>query len=855
MDAAARPLADFMTTASQRFIIPVYQRPYSWDEEQCVQLWEDILEVGRREGPATHFTGSVVWVQQGVMSAAGITPVLIIDGQQRVTTVTLLVIALAEYARGHVQAVQAGELAFSYEEILDSKFLINKYKRGDDRYRLTLSQGDAPVLRALIDRLEDPERPAELPESSRLVKNLGLFRRRLAQVSDPNAVWLGISRLQVVSVSLHQGLDNPQLIFESMNSTGKDLSTADLIRNFVLMQQTAAEQERLYGDHWRVIERTLGERYDEVFDEFIRNWLTVLYAPEPLVRRDVYALFKRHAAERGCDQGARIVELLRELERYARYYAAITEGRCSEPALKLRLDRIARFGAGVANPLLLAFWDAYEAGAFPLDDFCALLDTLESYLFRRAVCDVATNSLNKFFSSLIARLARVRAEGGAYLEAFCAMLLNEAGTARRFPADAEFEQALRTRDCYGFRRSLYLLSRLENSYHPKDERDFFAGTYTIEHIMPQNALAHGEWRAMLGPDAEELHARLVNTLGNLTLTAYNSELSDGSFAQKKARAVGGYDTEFIRISSGLREAEVWDATAIEARGEELACRALEVWPAPTLAPEVCARYAPRRQTAEPGLSEVTLADLLAAGLLPAGTKLISQFRGQLQEAAIDEKGNVVLGNGERFSSPSAAAIRAVELSGGAGSRNGWKCWTLEDGRLLDELRRAFAAQQSASSPAVGPSATEQKRIAYWNGLYGYASDLPAFVEAFGDPYQLKNRKEVWTDFPIGVPNCHPDAKAAVKYGWIGLEVWCGSVETYAALHQHLGEFEALAAELNASLQADDVEEARDGTSLKRTRTLNFRRAVDWGAADLRELYAWHATGLLRLRELVLGILS
>ena len=855
MDAAARPLADFMTTASQRFIIPVYQRPYSWDEEQCVQLWDDILEVGRREGQATHFTGSIVWVQQGIMSAAGITPVLIIDGQQRVTTVTLLVIALAEYAREHTQDVRAGKLAFSYEEILDSKFLINKYKRGDDRYRLTLSRGDAPVLRALIDRLEDPECPAELPEGSRLVRNLGLFRRRLAALADPNAVWLGISRLLVVSVSLHQGHDNPQLIFESMNSTGKELSTADLIRNFVLMQQTAAEQERLYEDHWRVIERALGERYDEVFDEFIRNWLTVLYAPEPLVRRDVYALFKRHAAERGYDQGGEVAELLRELERYARYYAAITEGRCDEPALKLRLDRIARFGAGVANPLLLAFWDAYEAGAFPLEDFCALLDTVESYLFRRAVCDVATNSLNKFFSSLIARLARVRAEGGAYLEAFCAMLLNEAATARRFPSDAEFGQALRTRDSYGFRRSLYLLSRLENSYHPKDERDFFAGTYTIEHIMPQNALAHGEWRAMLGPDAEATHVRLVNTLGNLTLTAYNSELSDGSFAQKKARAVGGYDTEFVRISAALREAEVWDAAAIEARGEELAARALEVWPAPSLGLEVRARYAPKRQVAEPGLSEVTLADLFAAGLLPAGTQLTLQFRGQLHEAVIDTGGGIVLANGERFSSPSAAAIRAVELSGGAGSRNGWKCWMLEDGRMLDALRGAFVRQQPASSPADGRSATKQKLNAYWRGFYEYASGLPAFVEAFGDQSQIQRQKANHIDPLIGVHGCHPTARIGVSSGQITLSVWCTDMEAYATLHEHLDEFEALAVELGASFQADDVEEAYDGSSLKKSRSIFFRRAADWGAPDWTELYAWHATGLLRLRELILGILS
>jgi hypothetical protein len=408
-------------------------------------------------------------------------------------------------------------------------------------------------------------------------------------------VWKGVQLLEVVSISLTQGQDNPQLIFESMNSTGKDLSSADLIRNFVLMGHP--KQDELYLNYWRPIEVALGaSTYDEEFDDFVSDWLTVRNAPESLVRRDVYQLFKRYYESRGYGVEVPVEELLKELKRFATYYAQIGGKASGDAEVDRLLSRIHRLDISVVDPLLMSVLDDHDNGALSRDDLLAILSTLESYLFRRSVCDCATNSLQKFFSSLIARLAKARDEKRNYLQALQAFLLGEAGTARRFPTDAEFLDKLRTRDAYHFRRSLYLLSRLENSYHPKDERDFSNGQYTIEHIMPQNALAHPEWRDMLGDVDDEEFEHLLHNLGNLTLTAYNSELSDGTFQQKKERVTGGYDNEFISISADLREATEWTPVSIEARGKRLAQRALEVWAFPDLPADVVDSFRPRRKS-------------------------------------------------------------------------------------------------------------------------------------------------------------------------------------------------------------------------------------------------------------------
>lgn len=835
MNAAQCSFVSLITSSNRRMVIPVYQRQYSWEEEHCIQLWEDILSIGRQEN-GHHFTGSVVWVQDGTLSAAGVTPLLLIDGQQRMTTLTLLLVALADYAKNNPQE----NLHFSYEEILGSGYLTNPFKQGEERYKLLLSQGDKETLCSIIDNLHDEDVPVQ-EESHRLVENLNLFKQRLATLDDPNVVWNGIQRLEVVSISLDQGRDNPQLIFESMNSTGKDLSSADLIRNYVLMALPVEEQTRLYTNYWREIEKTLGaDSYDRVFDDFIRNYLTVLYAPEPLARREVYPVFKRHVVNNAYDKDGRIVELLKEMQRYARFYAAITMSKEDDISLKRAFDSIARLELGTLNPLLISFYHDYELDVFDKDGFLQLLTVLESYVFRRSVCGWPSNSLDKFFSSIINRLNKVQDEGGNYVEAFTAYLLNEADSNRRFPNNAEFKLELQTRNSYRFKKSFYLLSRLENHFHPKDPIDFMSGGYTIEHIMPQNALAHEEWRRMLGENYEEDFEAGINNLGNLTLTAYNSELSDASFDEKKARTVGGFGREHLVISSGLNDKTCWDKASIDERAEELSRTALEIWGYPSLSNEVLAGYIPENK-AERSRS-IKFRDLLNEGIVNPGDVLTSVSSTYPARAIVTDEGAIKLSNGEEFASPSMACIRAAELSGGkSGARNGWKFWRHgEDGPVLDELRKRIVVDLDGDTTKDGM----RFRVLFWEGLFEYCSTLPDFTAAFGDQSERWENTGSWVSFGVGSSWCQLETHVLTGDNAIRVKIYSTNPEKYRELLEHKTQIDKSFEDLIGTVKWDA------GDSSKKTRSLEVRKPANFSPENWDEMYEWMVSWLWKLKAAV-----
>lgn len=835
MNAGPQRIVDLLTTASNRMVIPVYQRAYSWDEEQCQQLWDDIVATGRR-GEGTHFTGSVVMVLDGTPDFSGMSRVLVIDGQQRITTLTLLLVALAEFARDNPDKVSH----FSFEEIMGSGYLVSPYKKGPDHYRLTLSQGDETTLRSVIDHLENPDVDV-VPEAHRIIENLDFFRSSLQKIDDANVVWDGIRRLEVVTISLAQGQDNPQLIFESMNSTGKDLSTADLVRNYVLMGLPMAEQEDLYANYWRKIEETLGaDSYDRVFDDFLRNWLTVISAPTTVVTRDVYRLFKRYAAENDYDKPGHMAKLLKDLRRFAGYYACITAGACEDAEIRVVLGRIAALDVSVVNPLLMSFFEDYADGKGPFtrDDLLAMLRTTESYLFRRSVCDVATNSLNKFFSSVIARLNAVQEEGGNYREAYEAILLGEEGTARRMPGDDEFERALKTRDCYAFRRGFYLLATLENSHHPKNPLDLYNGGYTIEHIMPRNALNRQDWREMLGADCERVYDECVNTLGNLTLTAYNSELSDASFAQKKARAIGGYDKDYLVISAALHDADTWDESAIKRRGAELARQALVVWPMPQLSKEVIESYHPAKKSAAPGRA-VTFRMVCASGRIKPGDKLVATLAGETVTAEVTGSYTIRLSNGEEVESPSRAAIRTNELATGKHhSMNGWAFWHLgEGGPLLADVRVRYL-MDAEKTEAVD---LKSLRAAFWDGLFSYCSDRPDFMKAYGDQSERWENSDWYVTFGLGLREAHATAFYARRDGWVGASVYVTDFSLYDRLLARRDEAEAL-------LGADGGEVVWNDANEK-SRELLVKLTCDVSPERWDELYPWITDRLLGIRRI------
>lgn len=675
MDAGKKILLDLLT-GSLRFVVPVYQRRYSWGETQCRQLWADIVTAGRHP-ERTHFTGSVVWMQEGGIGPDGVSRCLLIDGQQRLTSVTLLLIALAEYARDRPE-----NLRFSADMLIDRGYLVDKYATGEGRYKLTLSGDDREVLHSMCDHVVATDRPNHANTGSRLEANLDLFRSLVAAIDDANVVWNGLQRLEVVSVTLDQDRDEPQLVFESMNSTGLDLETSDLVRNYMLMGCSMAEQKTLYEDYWLPMERVLGNL---PFDAFLHDWMVVTLKKPVLKGRAMYAEFKRFAADSSLLRMERVRNLLENMLEYAKYYATIkgvVVAGSGDMNVDQRLDLIQKLDSTVTDPLAMYMFAAWKHHCTNRDGLLRMLADLESYLFRRMICSVSSNGLNKLVPSLIVRLDSAEDD---LAETFAALLITETAKATRMPTDEQFRQALLGENLYRPAwRCKYLLAGLENYNHPKDPRSF--SEYTIEHIMPQNAMAHAEWRNMLA-DLDRFPL-LVNSLGNLTLTAYNSELSDGTFEQKKNRAVGGYDSEYLSISAELHDASQWNEQKIAQRGARLADLALQVWVRPTAGEQVM--WTLRNRNARQGEREqnaVDFADLCKRGVLAAGDVLESCYAGVTATATVTEDHRIRLANGEIFDSPSGAFRRARMLETGEDKHvNGWTVWKVADGRTLNELR-------------------------------------------------------------------------------------------------------------------------------------------------------------------------
>ncbi|WP_273398058.1 DUF4268 domain-containing protein [Thermophilibacter mediterraneus] len=515
----------------------------------------------------------------------------------------------------------------------------------------------------------------------------------------------------------------------------------------------------------------------------------------------------------------------------------ITAVACKDKELHVLLARIRALDVTVVNSLLMSLFEDYRDGALSHDDLASILRTAESYLFRRAVCDVATNSLNKFFSSVIARLATVREDGGDIREAFEAILLGEEGTARRMPSDAEFERTLRTRDCYAFKRSFYLLTMLENSWHVKDPLDFTGGAFTIEHIMPQNALASAEWRETLGPDCERIHEELVNTLGNLTLTAYNPELSDASFAEKKANLKGGYEKDYLVISKELHSAGTWDEAAIRERAERLAARALEVWPRPELSSEVVASYKPVKKGTS-AAKPMTFRAVCSAAPIAPGTALYASDAGRAVVAVVTDEYGIRLSNGEVLESPSRAATRMKELATGKYvSVNGWKFWHVgEGGPSLSDVRAGCLVR--AENPDIKP--------VFWEGFFDYCAERPDFVSAYSDPSDRVENNSWYATFGLGRRGVHATAYFVPRDSWVGVNLWFTDVELFERLVTLRKEVEALLADLGGKIILREPGE--------KTRELQVRLDADVSSEHWDELYAWLVKGLLKMRS-VAGLLD
>ena len=571
MKATETKFIEFLKKSPQ-FVIPIYQRTYSWAERECRQLWDDILRTGRNDAIASHFVGSIVYIEQGLYQVSSQSALLVIDGQQRLTTVMLILEALARRV-GDEEPVDG----FSAKK-LRHYYLLNSLEEGERGFKLLLTQTDKQSLLALMQQQPQPADP-----SLRITENFAFFEERVQAVgADLTPLCNGLAKLMIVDIALSREQDNPQLIFESMNSTGRALSQADLIRNFILMGLDPAQQTRLYEAHWRPMEVAFGQAaYGTHFDDFMRHYLTLKTGGAIPNVRAVYEAFKGHA--RSPEVAAAGVDaLVTDIHAYAGYYCAMALDKEPDRNLAPVFQDLRALKVDVAFPFLLELYNDYKQARLQKEDVVRAVRLVEAYVFRRAVCAIPTNSLNKTFATFGRMLQKDR-----YIESIQAHLLT-LPSYQRFPGDEEFKRELSVRDLYHFPRRSYWLRRLEN--HGRKER-VPVDEYTIEHILPQNENPSAMWREALGPEWPRVQETWLHTLGNLTLTGYNAEYSDRSFEEKRDMQ-GGFKESPLRLNKGLGALDTWNEATIKLRAKRLAEQAAQVWAPPALTPEVLEAYRP-----------------------------------------------------------------------------------------------------------------------------------------------------------------------------------------------------------------------------------------------------------------------
>lgn len=564
MKATAANLLSLIKGPKQ-FVIPIYQRTYSWQIAQCSKLLSDIIRISTDPTTPGHFIGSVVYFQESIHTLSDVPQLLVIDGQQRLTTITLLIAALAEFIKEHNI-----EIDTSFTK-LQNYYLLNVEEDGDLRYKLLLTKRDKETVINIIKGVKIPT-----DYSQRVWENFDFFKNQLS-MENAAIIYNGIQRLFVVDVALEREKDNPQLIFESLNSTGLDLSQADLIRNYVLMGQELSLQTELYEKYWYPMESSYANDYATTFDWFMRDYLSVKTTQIPRIDK-VYEGFKNYV-EAGKTLSS-ITEVVKDIYKFSEYYVNMVLMKEPDKDLNNAFKSIAKLKVDVSYPFILSVYDDYATKRISKEEFLSVTNYVENYVFRRAICGIPTNSLNKTFATLYKSFSKV-----SYVEGLEAAFQLMDGY-KRFPADAEFENEITIKDLYNFRSRNYLLSKLENF----NRKEFVnVDEYTIEHILPQNPDLSKAWQSMLGENWKQVQETYLHTLGNLTLTGYNSELSDRPFSEKKT-IEGGFNQSPIKLNAYLQKVSEWNEEHIKIRASQLASLASKIWKSPSLSPTLIDKY-------------------------------------------------------------------------------------------------------------------------------------------------------------------------------------------------------------------------------------------------------------------------
>ncbi|GAA9204002.1 DUF262 and DUF1524 domain-containing protein [Helicobacter pylori] len=608
MKANKNTLLNFIKgNQKNQLVIPIYQRLYSWEKEQCKQLWDDIIKIGGNDKMDGHFIGSILYVLDGFTHSGN--ALLIIDGQQRLTTITLLLTALRDHLNDEDEFLEK----FSHQNI-QNHYLINSDKDSDKKFRLILSDSDKDTLLYLIDK--DRRKPSE--PSSKIVENFKLFEEWIRKNTDKlETIFKGLDKLMIVGIALEKGKYDPQLIFESMNSKGVELAQTDLIRNYVVMETEIEKQESFYNKYWRAMEEDFKQN-KKLFDRFVRHYLTIKTREIPNIKK-VYAAFKDYRQK----EGIGIEDLLKDLQKYCGYFCRIVFKKEENKDLNKALGFLVDLEMDVIYPLLLELYSDYSDGVLSKDDFISIIALIESYICRRAVCGLGTNSLNKVFPSFAKHIQKD--EYFKSLKAHFGSLTEK----QRFPNNDEFKDCFITIDFYKFKKREYFFERLEN--FDRKER-VYTHEYTTEHIMPQTL--EEEWEKDLGENFQAIHDKYLHTIGNLTLTGYNPEYSNKSFQEKRDMEKGFKDSP-LRLNQSLRDLESFGEEEIKKRANDLADLALKIWTYPNLNAEMLEKCKPKKDKKEKKVYDLSsykfgshsreLFDILSKGIKALDERITESF--------------------------------------------------------------------------------------------------------------------------------------------------------------------------------------------------------------------------------------
>lgn len=557
----------FLSQTDTQFVIPVYQRNYDWTHAQCKQLIDDILEAGTNKSLNAHFIGSIVYVHDDVYSASGIRELTVIDGQQRLTTVTLIYLVLYRLAQENEDKALVNRINETY--------LINKFAQDEEKLKLRPTENNDRALKYLLrgDNHEDYQ------DFSRLIENFNYFNSRITNENFQEVI-NGLSKLMFVEISLDRDKDDPQRIFESLNSTGLELSQADLIRNYILMGLSRKNQTKIYDNYWEPIEQHAKEESSNTnkVSDFIRDFLTLVNKKIPN-KNKVYQEFKNRYPTETVGSLEENLTPIKNLVKH--YYKILNPDKEPDREIRQQLEYVNRLEINVAYPFMLQVYDDYNSSKISKSTFVSVLELIQAFAWRRFIIGLPTNALNKIFMRLYEDV-----NTDNYLNSIQKALLRKKGS-QRFPRNIAIKNTLKEKDMYGIKpkNRVYFLERLENFENKEIVSITGNDEITIEHIFPQNP--DPKWKIELSDEEYNfIKENYLNTAANLTLSGNNGKLGNKPFVDKRDMNVDdkeqGYKFSRLWLNRFLTEQDQWTRTEIEKRFELIYQRFLNVWPIPDI---------------------------------------------------------------------------------------------------------------------------------------------------------------------------------------------------------------------------------------------------------------------------------